>query len=92
MGEADRDVAEASQVAEGQLAEAVDLVAPEAVVDRSRLLGWAGLEATVEDSGGGLAVEGAVGSAMVVVLAKGVQLPLEVGQGGRCRLLGEEAF
>src|SRR5581483_7331936 len=56
--DAHRDVAESAQVAEGQLAEAVDLVAAHAVVDWGRALGGMGLEPAVEDGGRDLAVEG----------------------------------
>ena len=66
MGSADRNVSEPAQVAEGQLAEAVDLVVADAVVDWR----WAGrrlgLERCIEDRDRGLPVQRSMGTLAVV--------------------------
>jgi hypothetical protein len=72
VGDADGDVSEAAEVAQGELAEAVDPVPSDAVVNGRRARGRSCLEATVEDSGRGLAVKSAVGPAVVVVGPKGL--------------------
>src|SRR5438270_11981514 len=60
MGDADGDVAQAAQVAQGDLAEAVHLVAADAVVEGRRLPAQKSLEGLVEalDFAAGLRVVG----------------------------------
>jgi hypothetical protein len=74
VGDADRDVTKPAQVTKGELAEAIDLVAADAMVERSWLEGRPCLKAAVEDGEWGLAVEGTVWSVAVVVEAEGVEL------------------
>lgn len=92
VGGSDRDVAEPAEVAEGELAAGVDLVAADAVVDGRWRLSGSGLDAGVEGGGWGLAGQGSVGAAGVVVEAESVELGLELDQGGSRGLLGEEAL
>jgi len=80
MGEADGDVAELAEVTEGDLSKGVDLVSTYAVVDgRWRSRGF-GLDQGFENRHRGLAVEGAMGSDVVVVLAKGIELELQLSE------------
>ncbi|HKA12006.1 MAG TPA: hypothetical protein VKI99_16220 [Candidatus Dormibacteraeota bacterium] len=79
-------------MAKGQLAEAVDLVVADAVIDGS----WAGrrlgLEPCVEDRDRGMPVQRAMGPLAVVVGAEGVELQLELWERGGRWLLAQEAF
>src|SRR5579859_6185252 len=80
VGEADGDVAELAQVAQGDLAEGVDLVSAHAVVDYSWRRRGRGLDQSLEDRDRGLAAESAMGTDVVVVLAEGVELKLQLSQ------------
>ncbi len=76
----------------GDLAERVDFVATDAVVCGRRLQGGLGLEEWVENCEWCLPVECSMGSSGVVVLAKRVELKLELGDGVCRRLLVQEAL
>ena len=80
MGGADRDVAELAEVAEGDLAGGVDAVVANPVMGRCLGQNGLGLDASVESHKRASSVECAVGSVVVVVLAEGVELELEVGE------------
>ncbi|MDQ6920234.1 MAG: hypothetical protein M3170_01370 [Candidatus Dormibacteraeota bacterium] len=80
VGGADGDVAQLAEVAQGDLAGGVDAVPANPVVGWSLRLNRPGLEAGVEDDERGLPAEGTVRSVVVVVLAKGVELELQVSQ------------
>jgi len=80
VGEADGDVAELAQVAQGDLAEGVDLVSAHAVVDYSWRRRGRGLDQSLEDRDRGLAAESAMGTDVVVVLAEGIELKLQLSQ------------
>ena len=58
----------------------VDLVASDAVVGWCRGRDGGGFDLRAEDAERGLSAQGAVGPALVVVLAEGVELELEVSQ------------
>ena len=69
VSSAGRNVSEPAQIAEGQLAEAVDLVMTDAVVEWRGARRGLGLEPCVEDGDRGLPVQGAMGMLAVVVAA-----------------------
>jgi hypothetical protein len=92
VGGADGDVPEPAQVAEGELAEAVDLVVADAVVDGCRAVERLGLEQAGEDGGGGATVERPVWPAAVVVEAEGVELELQLSESGGRWLPAQEAL
>src|SRR5260370_22696040 len=76
----------------GDLAERVDFVATDAVVCGRRLQGGLGLEGWVENCEWCLPGGCSMGSSGVVVLAKRVELKLELGDGVCRRLLVREAL
>ena len=82
---------EPAEVAEGDATGLVDAVVADAIV--GGWLGWlgTGLEAGVEGVQGRVAVERAMGTLLVVVGAKGVELGLEHGE-RRCRRLLSRNF
>ena len=84
---ADRDVAQPTEVAQCDSSESVDLVAANAVVGGRGLLSRSGLDERVEDGDWCLPVECSVWPATVVVVAKGIKLKLQFGQGACWRLL-----
>src|SRR5262252_4069873 len=92
MSSADRDVSELAQVAKGQLAEAVDFVVADAVIDWC----WAGrrlgFEPCVEDRDRRLPVQRAMWAAAVVVGAEGVELELELRERAGRWLLAQETL
>jgi len=92
VGGADGDMTKPAQVTQGDLAEGVDFVAADAMVEGCGSLSGFGLEASIEDSDRSLAIEGAVRSAVVVVVAEGVELELQLVQGGGGSLLAKEAL
>ena len=87
MGTSDRNVVELAKVTEGDLAAGVNLVVANAMVDGRRQLCGPGLDECVEDSQWRLPVECSVWPSGVVVVAKRVELKLELGDGARWRLL-----
>jgi hypothetical protein len=89
VGLADADVVEPAVVSQGDGA-VVDAVASDPVVDRSGVLcWWCGFGAGIEGGRGGAAADGAVGPVVVVGLGEGVELCLQVGEGGGGVLRGE---
>jgi hypothetical protein len=92
VSDADGDMAKLAEVAEGDLTAGIDLVLADAVVLGCWLASGLGLDAGVEDGDGSLSIKGPVWSLGVVVVAKGVELDLELGDRGRRGLLGEEAL
>jgi len=92
MRGADRDVAQPAEVAQSHMAEGVDFVAANAVVGSRGLLGWSGLDERDENGEWGPAIQCAVGPAAVVVVAKGVELKLQLGKRARWSLLAEKAL
>jgi hypothetical protein len=92
VGGADAEVVHAAGAPEADLAEVVDVVIADAVV-RSVVLGrWGGLDGGGIGVGWGGAVEGRMGSGLVVDAGEGVQLGLQFGDGGGGWLRGEPAF
>ena len=88
VGSPDADLVEPAVVAQGDLAGGVDAVAADPLVRRDGA-GGGGLGSGGVGEGGGGPVEGAVRSVGVVVLGEGVQLGLQVGQGGGGGLAGQ---
>jgi len=88
----DADVPEPAEVAQGDRAEAINFVAADAVVDWRWLIERLGLDECIEDGHGGLPVEGAVRSDVVVVGAEDVELVLQFDQRAGRPLLREEAL
>src|SRR6266851_5993073 len=83
----DANVPEPAEVAQGDPAEAIDFVVADAVVDRRRLVERLGFDERVEDGQWGLAIERTVGSLVVVVLTKRIELKLQFGEGVCWRLV-----
>src|SRR5258708_1167834 len=92
MGCSDRNVVQLAEIAEGDLAAGVNLVAANAVVGGSGLLCGPGLDECVEDSKRRLPVECSVWPSVVVVGGKRVELKLELGDGASWSLLTKEAL
>ena len=90
-GPADADVVESAGVADGELAVGVHPVPADAEVlaDLDALSGGDGVGSGGPGGDGGLPVDAAVGPVVVVVVGEGVQLGLQVSQGGG-RLLMDE--
>ena len=78
--------------AEADLAEAVDVVVADSVVRIAAVCGWNGLDGGGVGVGWGGAVQGSVGSDLVVDASEGVELGLQLGHGGGGWLSGEPAF
>jgi hypothetical protein len=89
VGPADADVVKLACVAEGDGAGFADGVGADAVVGVGGAAAWGGLGPGGICSGGcGLAGQGFVRAAGVVVAGECVQLGLELGEGGGLGLLG----
>ena len=91
MAAAEADVVQAAVVAQGDDAAGVDAVVADAVVAVRRAgCRWGRLSVGRRRPGWGAAAEGAVGADGVVVAAEGVELGLQLAQGGgRGGWLGE---
>jgi len=87
---ADMEVTEAAEVAKGDAAVAIEMVAANAVIDLRPSQTRRGFETSMESLQWRAAVEGSVGTLLVVDGAEGIKLQLKVSDGlGRC-LFGEE--
>ena len=73
-------MAEPAEVTQSDLAEGVDSVSAHAVVDRRRRSSGLGFDESSEDRDRGLAVEGAMGPDVVVVLTEGIELELQLSE------------
>jgi hypothetical protein len=87
--DAEADVVEPAVVAQGDAAAGVDLVVPDAVVGVDEGAGRDGFGSGLPSLQWGAAVQGAVRPGGVVVLGKGVELGLQVGDGGGRGLGGD---
>ncbi len=92
VGSSDADVVKSSGVAEGDAAGCVDDVVSDSVVAFDAGVAWGGFGSCVVDGGGGLTVEGSVGSPLVVFLGEFVELVLEVFDGVGGGLGGQPLF
>jgi len=90
VGSSDADVVESAVVAQGDDAGVVDAVAADPVVAVGPGAGRRGLRSGRVGDGRGAAVQGAVRPAVVVLVPEGVELGLELGDGGRLVRLGGE--
>ena len=91
MGGADAEVVHLAGAAEADLAEAVDVVVADPVVRIAALSGWGGFDAGGVGLCWGGAVQCPVGSGLVVDVGEGVELGLQLGDGGGGWLGGEPA-
>ena len=92
VGGADAEVVHPAGAAEADLAEAVDVVGADPVVRIAALSGWGGFDGGGIGLGWGGAVQCPVGSDLVVDVGEGVELGLQLGDGGGGWLGGEPAF
>ena len=92
VGSADADVVQASGDAQGDDAGLVDAVGADPVVGVGAGCGVGFGSGGVGGGGGGLMGQGAVWAAVVVVLDEGVELGLQLGDGGGAGLVGEPFF
>ena len=92
MGGADAEMMHAAGAAEADLAEAVDVVVADPVVRLAGLAGWGGLDGGSVGLGRGGAMQRRMGPDLVVDAGEGVQLGLQLGDGGGRGLGGEPAF
>ena len=89
VGGADAEVVHPAGAAEADLAEAVDVVVADPVVRIAALSGWGGFDGGGVGLGWGGAVQCPVGSDLVVDVGEGVELGLQLGDGGGGWLGGE---
>jgi len=92
VGGADAEVVHAAGAAEADLAEAVGVVVADPVVRLGASVGWGGFDGGAIGVGWGGAVERTVGPGLVVDVGEGVELGLQLGEGGGGWLGGEPAF
>jgi hypothetical protein len=82
----------AAGAAEADLAEPVDVILADPVVRIAALSGWGGLDGGDIGLGWGGAVERTMGPDLVVDVCEGVELGLQLGDGGGGWLCGEPAL
>jgi pimeloyl-ACP methyl ester carboxylesterase len=89
--DADPDVVQPAAVAQSEFPVAGDAVFADAELfaDADALPGWGGARPGRPGDGGGGSADRAVRAPVVVVLDEGVELGLQLGHGGRGRLLGQ---
>jgi hypothetical protein len=89
---ADPDVVEAAEVAESDRPGLIDMVVTDPEVSLGGGPDGVGLEAGIEGDQGGAAVKGPMGPVVVVKGTEAVGLELELGEGARGWLAGQEAL
>jgi hypothetical protein len=92
VGSADADVVQPAGEAQGDDAGLVDAVASDPVVGVGAVCRVGFGSGGVGGGRGGVVGQGAVGTVVVVGLDEGVELGLQVGEGGGAGLVGEPFF
>ena len=82
VGGADAEMVHAAGSAEADLAEAVDVVVADSVVRIGAVCGWDGLDRGGIGVGRGGTAQGTMGPDLVIDASKGVELALQLGDGG----------